>query len=369
MPSSTSSSEELPIHHSPPVRPLPDLRIGLAIAVALVVFGSAVAAWELYWRAYGAMPSYRNSEGLWAMQRRRINQGEGNATVLIGSSRTLSNINLDVWERLAGRRPIQLALEGTSPITPLEGLADDEDFRGELIVGVSPLLFFSGFEYRVSVFAYHPRETPSQRVGQRLSMLLVEPFFGFYDPDFALFTILKRQPWADRIGVRTRRDVRKLFISEADRNTRMWPKVERDPAYQKIAKAIWAQNFEPPPPKVLAEAPAKRQQQIDRAAAAVAKLRTRGVNVVFVLHPIDGPFREFEQRANPRAESWDALLTRTGARGIHFADHPELQGYNLPEWSHLASADAVRYTEELYKIIQSGAAAGGKGKTSGAGNL
>jgi len=36
---------------------------------------------------------------------------------------------------------------------------------------------------------------------------------------------------------------------------------------------------------------------------------------------------------------------------VHFQDHPELQGFWLPEWSHLAAGDAVRFTEALYAIV------------------
>lgn len=72
----------------------------------IACFALALAAWEYGWRAYGAVPGIVNSDGLWAMQRRRLAAGQGDATVLIGSSRTLSNVQLPVWERLAGRRPI-----------------------------------------------------------------------------------------------------------------------------------------------------------------------------------------------------------------------------------------------------------------------
>jgi len=37
--------------------------------------------------------------------------------------------------------------------------------------------------------------------------------------------------------------------------------------------------------------------------------------------------------------------------GIHFEDYPELQGFDLPEWSHLAYADAKRFTSALHAII------------------
>jgi hypothetical protein len=364
MPSSTSSSSPTPapeprLQPSQPVtphiteRPVPKLRMGVAMLTAVIVFTLAMTGWELYWRAYGSVPGYRNSEGLWAIQRRRINQGEGRSTVLIGSSRTLSNIQLQVWERLDGKRPIQLALEGTSPLRALEQLADDPEFQGRLIMGISPGLFFTGFQFRGEVYDYYPRETPSQRWGQRLSMALLEPYFAYYDPDFALFTVAKRQPWPQRQGVESKLEVRKLFVSEADRNMRMWRKVEEDVAYQDLAKRIWAQNFKPPTEKQRAEGPKMIAEQIDRAVAAITKLKARGVEVILVLHPVDGEFRKFELSAMHRSFTWDPLLQKAGVVGIHFEDYPELQGLNLPEWSHLSSADAEIYTERLYRIIES----------------
>ena len=342
-------------------RPLPALRSGAAAAVALAVMLSGLAGWELHWRGFGARPSYRNSEGLWAEQRRRISEGEGGATVLIGSSRMLSNLQLPVWERLEGRRPIQLSLEGTSPMIPLQQLADEAKFTGRLLVGVTPGLFFSGYAYRGSVFEYFAKETPSQRAGQWLSMTLIEPVFAFYDPDFALFTILARQPWPVRPGMRPRMEVRKIFHFDRDRNARLWDRLERDAEYQALAKRIWAQRFDapPPPPAVIKQMLAARQKQIDDAVPAVGKLRARGVEVVFVRHPSDGRFLEFERKVDPRQDTWDVLIARTGARGVHFEDHPELQGYHLPEWSHLSASEADRYTEALYRLLLPRAPAAG----------
>jgi len=37
--------------------------------------------------------------------------------------------------------------------------------------------------------------------------------------------------------------------------------------------------------------------------------------------------------------------------GIHFADYPQLQGYYLPEWSHMPLADGERFTAALYGIV------------------
>jgi hypothetical protein len=348
----------LPTHetplHQPPVRALPTQPLGTAALVALLVFVAGLLAWEAYWRDWGVLPSYRNSDGEWAEQRRRINRGEGDATVLVGSSRVLFNVQLPVWERISGERPIQLAVEGTSPVPVLEDLAADRDFTGRLLVGVAPDVFFSGFAYRGGIVEYARNEGPAQRSGSWLSKHLLEPYWAFYDPDFALFTVLQRQPWPARDAVAGGIRVRKLAVHDADRNTMMWHKVEHDADYQALARRIWAQDFAQPLPGM--ETPESKQATIDgqiaKAAAAIATLRGRGVGVLFLRAPSDGEYYAFEQRELPRAISWDLLLERTGSPGIHFEDYPELQGYELPEWSHLSASEASRFTAALVPLIE-----------------
>jgi hypothetical protein len=340
-----------------PTRPVPEQPWGGIFLGAVLIFALLLGGWEAYWRAYGVHPSITNTYGLWAIQRRRIDTGEGNATVLLGSSRVFFDIQLPVWERLAGRRPIQLAIEGTSPLPFLDDLADDPHFAGQVLVGVAPDLFFSGYEYRGGVLAYMRKESPSQRVGQWLSMRLIEPYFAFDDPDFALKTVLARQPWPARPGKRWFTEVRKLAESESDRNTHLWSKVGDDLGYREIARNIWREGFEPsdddPTP---AEAAKGVHEQIARAAKAVAKLRARGVKVLFVRMPSAGEYLAFENQRFPRALTWDVLLAATGAPGIHFEDYPELrpdlQGYYLPEWSHMVRADGERVTAALFRIIE-----------------
>jgi hypothetical protein len=262
-------------------------------------------------------------------------------------------VQLPVWERIFGTRPIQLALEGTSPIFALEDLADDPKFTGRLLIGISPPLFFSGFDRRRAAVASWRRETPSQRAGQRLSMTFLEPFFAFYDDDFALMTVQKRQSWwPPRPGVFSYIDVRRLSVQDADRNTRLWDKLENDPEYQALAKRIWRQIFAPPPGVTPEMGQRLAEEQLNRAVAALTKLKQRGVQVVLLRAPSDGEFLEAENRGFPRERTWNVLLERTGAPGIHFEDYPELQGLTLPEWSHLSAASAARFTEALGGILQ-----------------
>jgi hypothetical protein len=335
-------------------RPLPQQPLAGAGWSALLLALLALCAWEWHWRAFGAQPGFRNSDGQWAEQRRRIDHGEGGATVLLGASRVLFDIDLDTWERVAGERPIQLAMEGTTPLPMLEDLADDPDFTGRVLVGVAPDVFFSGFAYRGEVLDYYRRQTPSQRFSDWISMAALEPWIAWYgDADFAFFTVLERQGWPVRAGMPDFIGVRKLSMSARDRNTHMWAKVEQDAAYRALCRQVWAQYFDVPvpgfetPEKLLARA----EKETVRATAAVAKLRARGVEVVWVRPPSGGAYLAYEQRDFPRGPTWDALIARSGAPGIHFEDHVTLQGLELPEWSHLSQRDAQRFTEALLGIL------------------
>jgi len=340
-----------------PVRPVPRQPWGRILIGSVVVLAVLLGGWEGYWRAFGVVPGIRNSDGLWARERRRIDAGEGAATVVIGDSRLLFDLQLPVWEQLSGRRPIQLSLEATSPLFLLEDLANDEHFTGRLLVGLAPMNILRSGGRRTDVLGYLRHESPSQRIGQWLSMRFIEPYLAFDDPDFALQTVLARQAWPVRPNTPQFAPVRKLSVSEADRNSHLWSKVEDDAAYRDAARSVWAQHHWAidtlPPAAQRPEAwPGLIEERVAAAARAVAKLRARGVKVVFVRPPSSGPYLEAEDRELPRTRSFEPLLRATGAPGIHFQDYPQLQGLETPEWSHLSAADAARFTAALYDILE-----------------
>ena len=334
-----------------PVQPWRRIFIGAVLGAGLLLGG-----WETYWRQWDATPGYRNSAGAWAEQRARINAGEGDATVLVGTSRLLFDVQLPVWERLAGTRPIQLSLEGTSPLPVLEDLADDPDFTGRVVVDVTPGLFFSGYALRGDAVQHYRQRGPSQRSGHWLSKHVLESRLAFYDPDFALPKVVRRQAWPARPGMRTWTDVRKLMVLGPDRNAHMWPRVETDAQYRALARSIWAEGLEGPLPGMdtLQKKSAAIEAQIARTLKALDKLRARGVRIVFVRPPSGGRLHAHEEQHLPRAQTWDVLLARSGLPGVHFEDHAGMRGLDLPEWSHLSAADARRYTSLLQPLVERG---------------
>jgi hypothetical protein len=87
-----------------------------------------------------------------AIQRRRIDEGEGDATVVVGASRMLFDVQLACGSGSPGRRPIQLALEGTSPMTRSRDWRTTRSSPAPCWSGSRRTCFFSEFEYRGSVF-------------------------------------------------------------------------------------------------------------------------------------------------------------------------------------------------------------------------
>jgi hypothetical protein len=148
-------------------------------------------------------------------------------------------------------------------------------------------------------------------------------------------------------------DLRKVAIYQPDRNAYLWRKLEADPAYlELVSNRMLAGMFELPTDDLSsAHLLDLANEQIQRAVKAVAKLQARGAQVLFVYLPSSGPYLAYEKSKFPRARTWDALLAATGAPGINFEDYPELQGYYLPDSSHMTRSEAERFTAALYRII------------------
>lgn len=333
---------------------LPWRRLALvAAAIALV----AAVGWELRARSLGYAPTLNNSSDLWAQEREKL---KPDSLVVIGDSRSLFDLDLAVLESGLGKKPLQLALVGSTAYPILEHLAAEESFHGTVICSLLPAIWMAppgSPPYNASMKALkHWQEwTPSQRVSHELAMLLEENIACLKSEDLTLKAMLKELPIPNRPTAQVPPRLPPYFSTmERDRQTRMAEACVVPGPLQDRVKFGWPPLFTPPPPpsfipkdvfmKIVGEAMEKRFAD---TAAAVKKLQARGAKVVFVRFPVTGDLKQLEDKATPKQGPWTRLITESGAPGIYFEDHPELADFDCPEWSHLSGQGATEFTKRL----------------------
>jgi hypothetical protein len=280
------------------------------------------------------------------VERRKVDSGPRDSIVIIGDSRILLDTDLATWQRLTGRRPVQLALLGANARPILHDLAGDEHFAGLLVIGTAEFSFFSD-DTVPGVLRYVKNESPSQRTGLQLHRILSRRF-AFLDSNYTLFKLLERHKWPERKGVVSPYDdVWKLSESYDDRQTYLWNRLEHDDYLRRQAQTIWTEFFSGPPVKAdkVATISASTKTDIDR-------IRSRGGEVVWVRPPSSGQLLNIEKVRYPRGKVWDKLMNDTDSFGVYFEDDPAMQQLSCPDWSHLSRASAIAFTDAYVRAFR-----------------
>jgi hypothetical protein len=328
------------------------LKAGLLAAVIVLC---AVVSWELWLRQKGYDIAFDDDEMLWSNKRALVYQPSNEATVFIGSSRIKFDLDIDEWRKVTGEDAVQLAMQGNSPRPILYDLADDENFKGKLVIDVTEGLFFSPFANSLSEpegrVAYYKKWSPSQRASFKLNKV-AESNLVFLDKNFlSMNAMLKSLGIPDRPGVFQEPKFPFGFHRVTyDRQAKMTDSFVADTVEQNKVKAIW-QFFS----KLSKEKPISGKpldSMIHTVKVAIDKIRARGGQVIFVRTPSTGPFWMGEQKGFPRQQYWDHLLEVTNTPGIHFTDHPAIANFNCPEFSHLTPKDATVFTRSFIEILE-----------------
>jgi hypothetical protein len=348
MPSSISNSDfERPI----PAHPWR----GLVLVVVLLTLVAA-GAWEMHARALGYAPTLNDSPDLWAKQRHKV---QPDSIVIIGDSRPHFDLDLDELEHGLGRRPIQLALDGSCAFPILADFAADEQFHGTVICSVVPLMFFAPggplLETSEKALKRYHTWTWAQRASLELGMLAEEHLACMKNDDLTLSALLTGLPIANRPGALIGPAFPPYFDTlDRDRRARMTEACARPGPVQDRVKYGWLPLFTPPPPPTfvpkeayLAGVNKAIESRFKDTVGAVAKIRARGGKVIFVRFPNGGELAKHEDKLTPRVGPWDQLIKLTGAPGIYFQDYPELASFECPEWSHLSAPDSIEFTKRL----------------------
>ncbi len=326
----------------------------LILTLALVI--GFVLCLELYWRNRGFSPAYNDDKVLWATKRKEIYKPSDQATVFIGTSRIKFDLDISTWEKLTGEEAIQLAFVGTSPRPVLRHLANDENFKGKLIIDMMEPAVFSPRTFiteksAVEGIAYFQNETPAQKASAILNYKLESAFVVLEEGKFGLNNLLSDLQIPSRPGVFMFPDFPQEFaVSNFDRQTYMTPMFLADPMLTKKQTENWVKLG------ALDKTPGIKGEALEavfkEVKDAVDKIKARGGSVVFVRLPSTGGYLETEDFVYPRKDYWDVMLAYVNVPGIHYRDYPQTANFVCPEWSHLALKDAITYTTQLVKILQ-----------------
>jgi len=323
------------------------------LAVVLVL--TFAAGWEVYWRNRGFHPTYNDDKVMWASKRKEVYKPADQATVFIGPSRIKFDLDIPTWERLTGEKAIQLAIVGTSPRLILNDLANDEKFRGKLVMDLTEFSIFSKNSRReksaIESLDYFHKETPSQKMSSFINYGLESDLVFLEEGKFGLNSLLYGLHVPNRKGVIGPPDFpREFAVSSSERQASFTPMFESSPRLIKIQIGNWIKRGATDKrPGLTGDSLMIVFKQIK---TSIDKIRSRGGQVLFVRPPSSGGYAETEKIVYPRKQYWDALLAYTNTPGIHYADYPEIANLVCPEWSHLAPKDAIVYTENLVRIIE-----------------
>ncbi len=341
---------------------LPSLAWRPILLGAVLMLIAFVAAMELRLAAKGFHPTVTDSEALWQTERARARSLGKRALIIVGASRIQLGLNLEVLRRLTGLEPVQLALDGTNPLSVFEGLARDSNIRGVVLVDYYDFMLAGGTDY-------------SHNYEKRFESLPINYSF----PDYAKIESYLSQRWrwmlrsyADgakpltTLLIRIFSNATPQYLVTLPNRSRLadYQQVEMPDMYYNRVIRILGGTFERPAQATHTELQRFIESQIlkvephddkifmsqprlEYLESLIQMIRNRGGQVVFVVMPTSGMARDIERRRYPRSRFWDRLAAQISARTIHFEDFPALRDFVCPDGSHLDYRDQVRFTTAL----------------------
>lgn len=342
----------LPKITNPPARglerPIPRAAWGKILVLAASMTLVLMTAWEVEMRHLGLRAGDLDDEnGYWTVERRKVDAVPQDSVVIIGDSRILFDTDLATWQKLTGRRPIQLGAIGSSARLILHDLAIDKHFAGLLVIGTAEFSYFGDDGNAGPLLDYMKTESPSQRIGHQIYKTLSR-YLAFLDSHYTLFTLIEQHKWPERKDAYgAYRGVWKISEAYDDRQSYAWERLERDSYLREHARAVWMELWPGPP---LEDDEVSRM--IASTKADIDQIRARGGEVIWIRPPSSGRILEIERTRYPRQKVWDRLVRETASFGVYFDDYPAMQNFSLPDWSHLNKTSAIAFTDAYVRVLR-----------------
>lgn len=326
MPSSIFSSE-FPANRAPKK---PWLRI---CALAVIISITPLFGLEVFLRRQDLRASVTDNLNLWASHRSRIYGNNNKAVVLIGASRMQTDFSLLSFKsRFPDYQITQLAIPGTGPISTLEDIADDQDFKGIIICSLTAFSFDRDSQQNF-VNYYHSAPIYELNTEPRIQSFL-QTHFVFLNQALNMKAIAGR--------LRKGESIPKTYtVMDSDRSVSSdFRQIDIQTLKNKVLKDLRS-GYES---RISYK---KWLNNVNKLEKTVQKISRRGGKVIFVRLPTSGEHWALDQKYFPRSLYWDRLEKLTKTKTIHFQDFDSLAYFKCPDTSHLDYRDTPRFTNAL----------------------
>ncbi len=329
------------------------------VLIALII----TVAIEIGLRSHGMQPYIQDSKEIWAAQRTRASALGDKAVILVGASRILLGINLDILESELNLTSVQLAINGTSFIPVLEDLAADPKVTGTILVATnSGAIKNTNQKYKSSEWVEFYRSEYRGLLSPTVERLLKTEMAGrsaIYSSGLPISILLQRA--LGRLPV-TKRYVKTKVNREHNADYQLVPQ----PSFY-ITRVIKQLGIKVDMQGVtnLSQAESRirtyihfnkpyslrSREDYNYINSLTKQLEERGAQIVFIRFPTSGLVWEIDKSRLPRKFNWDQFNKFSKAPTIHFMDYPALQ-YPLADGSHLDVRQKSMFTTSLANIVK-----------------
>jgi hypothetical protein len=347
-------------------RRVPHLAWAAILGGGLGIFAAFVGAMELRLAARGFQPSVIDSTRLWIHERERVDALGDHALIVVGGSRALLDLDLPSLRRLTGLEPVQLAVDGSSFVPVLRGLAADPGVKGTVLVDLAenvltvPPKWDSAYEFE----ATYERGLATGGIAdfRHSEAYLTDLLHGWL------------RSYADGTRPLTALRLRILDKTPTPQYLRMLPDREiladysqvPQPAfyYQRVIRNLGQpvqlggrsyRDIEQDFASRIALLPPFDDQLFLQSLPAMADmtraLRGQGARVMYVAFPTSGYVRQIDDKRFPRPLFWDHFTAAVQAPTLNFEDAPALRGFYCPDGSHLDMRMRERFTTALVQAL------------------
>lgn len=319
----------------------------VALLCALLTCASLVAL-EVGARSMGALPSVDSSPSFWARERTRSDLLKPKSLVLIGSSRFKETLDPDILATYLPQQSTihQLSINGGNALPLLEHLAQDTEFRGDLLVDILPMFLSHDRteDFPVQKYIQHYEQSALYSPLERELSAMVQGNVAIFSQSADFKKWMKLRRVAPDAMVMTRRETTRRIVRHAQRSFEYDEKKDQSWVDQ------WTRSFEP-------RSAQQTEATLERWRAATKTLRARGSTLTFFRMTSCSHVLAMETKLAPREDFYDRWERALGGRWIHFSDDPVLSGLSCHDGSHIIGEDATTLNRRLSELLASPQAA------------